>query len=220
MPASGVRVVLFDLDGTLTDSQSGIIASYRHALERYGLDAPARAIRPWIGPPLVNGLAALGVPPGELDAAVATFRDYFSTRGIFDNHLYPGVAEMLAGVAGSGAQMGLVTSKLTEYAARILGHFEIADYFSVVAGSTRDGSRLHKDEVLDHALEELGRPEPCAVVMVGDREQDIHAAIKHGVRPVGVTWGYGTSAELEGAGAEELVGEPGDLIALLLGGGG
>jgi phosphoglycolate phosphatase len=208
-------VVLFDLDGTLTDSQAGIVASYLHTLGAFGLDGDPSAIRRWIGPPLGQGLAGLGILPADLDEAVATYRAYFSSTGLYQNRLYEGTTDMLAALSSAGSTLGLATSKLTEFAETILDHFGIANLFSVVAGATRDGRRSHKADVLAHALSELGRPDPSRVALVGDREHDMFAAIEHGVHPVGVLWGYGSRSELTDAGAETLAATPGELTALL-----
>ena len=213
-----IDVVLLDLDGTLTDSAAGIMASYRHALGQLGISAPDAAIRRCIGPPLVDGFTALGVPPDRLGAAVGLYREYFSVDGIMDNRLYPGIEEMLISLSGASRRLALATSKLTEFGTRILGLFGLESLFEVVSGSTPDGSRLQKEEIVEQALHELGRPDPSTVVMVGDREHDVLAGRHHGLGTVGVTWGYGSVAELRGAGPEHLVTTPEELVDLILGG--
>lgn len=215
-----ISFVLFDLDGTLTDSAVGIISSFRHVLNGYGIDADESEIRKCIGPPLIEGLASFGIPPDRRAEAVTAYREYFSITGIFENTLYPGVTEMLASIADAGIVIGLATSKLTEYAVRILDHFRIAENFEVVAGATRDGSRLHKDDIVGFALGELGRPDAACGAMVGDREHDIYAAVSHGLRPLAVGWGYGGTDELIGAGAPGIIASPADLAALILSGSG
>lgn len=214
-----LNVVLFDLDGTLTDSAAGIMSSYRHALRLLGLDAPDEAIRACIGPPLVDGFAALGVPARRLDEAVDLYRRHFSEVGILENQLYPGVAEMLDALSGAGLRLALATSKLGEYGGRILDQFGISGHFEAISGATRDGSRLHKEEIVDHALAELGRPDPAGVVMVGDREHDMLAARRHGLRGIGVTWGYGSVDELLEAFADVLAETPRQVVELVLAGG-
>jgi phosphoglycolate phosphatase len=209
------RVVLFDLDGTLTDSQAGIVSSYLHTLRAFGLDAAPGDIRPWIGPPLIVGLAALGVPAGRVDEAVASYRACFSATGIFENQVYDGIPGLLASLHDAGFTLGVATSKLTEFAVTILDHFSLSSYFSVVAGATRDGQRIHKADVLAHALGQLGWPHPAGVALVGDREHDMRAAVEHGVHPVGVLWGYGSRTELTDAGAEVLVAAPLELVPRL-----
>lgn len=215
--ASAAETVVFDLDGTLTDSEPGVVASYRHALAGWGLEVGREAIRPWLGPPLRDGFLALGVPPAEVDRAIRRYREYFSTRGILENQLYPGIVAMLGTLWETGLTVAVATSKLEEYALRILDQFSISMYFQVVVGSSADGTRVHKDEILGHALGRLGSPDFSTVVMVGDRKHDVRAAIDLGVRPIGVTWGYGATTELLQAGADALVDSPPELTKLLLG---
>lgn len=211
-----IGTVLFDLDGTLTDSAPGIVASYRHALEEFGASAPDTEIRRWIGPPLSESLAGLGVAPGQIEAAVAEYRSYFARHGLYENRLYEGVAEMLDELSAAGLTLGLATSKLTSFAETILELFGIAKPFSAVSGATADGSRLTKTQVVGHALDSLGRPDPLTVVVVGDREHDVLAALDHGLQPIGVTWGYGSAAELTAAGTGRLAATPAELSAMLL----
>lgn len=209
--ARAVEVVVFDLDGTLTDSEAGIISSYRHALHAWDITTDYHAIRQWIGPPLQDGFLALGVPAADVDRAILRYRDFFSTQGILENRLFPGISSMLASLTDGDVVLAVATSKLSKYAMRILDQLSISAYFDVVVGATPDGTRLHKEKILDHALAELGRPVPSTVVMVGDREHDVRAAIKCGVHSIGVTWGYGTASELIDAGVEGLAANPSEL---------
>lgn len=211
-----VEVVLFDLDGTITESADGIVASYRHALSGFGLSPSDAELRRWVGPPLIVGFAGLGVADDRLEEAVTRYRQYFSTTGILENSLYPGVEQMLLDLASNGLRIGLATSKLTEYAERILDHLGVAAHFEVIVGSTRDGSLLHKEDIVGCALGELGQPDPSGVAMVGDREHDVYAARVHQVQAIGVTWGYGSVEELRIAGAHFLVDSVRDLSTLLL----
>lgn len=210
--------IVFDLDGTLTDSEPGIVASYRHALATFGRKVDDAAIRRWIGPPLGEGLAALGVPAGEIDAAIIAYRAYFTETGMYGNSLFDGVAEMLGKLRGSEMTLAVATSKLQEFAETILDHFRISHHFAVVAGSTRDGSRMIKEEIMAFALASLGQPDPATVAVVGDREQDMRAAVHHGLYAIGAGWGYGTLRELRESGSDVIVEDP-TALALLLGGG-
>ena len=212
-----MHIVVFDLDGTLTDSQEGIVASFRHALHAMGLSADDDLIRHQIGPPLVEGFAAMGVPVDQLDLAVVAYRAFFSDTGIYMNRLYEGIEVMLTTMHDSGVRLALATSKLTEFAERILDHFGIGHLFAAVAGSTPDGGILTKWAIVAGALERLGRPDPSGVVLVGDRDQDMRAANDHRLLPVGVTWGYGSESELVDSGARHLVASPAALLSLVLG---
>jgi len=176
-------------------------------------------IRACIGPPLEEGLRRLGVPVGELGRGVAIYRAYFAEAGIFDNRLYPGAADLLAGLTGAGVDVALATSKLQAFAETVLDHFGVARYFSVVVGSSRDGTRLHKEDIVGYALGLLGTPDRSTVAMVGDRQHDMYAAVAHGLCPVGVLWGYGSPEELTGSGADIVFETVADLAAFLMGGG-
>ena len=212
-----VITTVFDLDGTLTDSQEGIMASFRHSLGTLGVTAADDQIRPQIGPPLVEGFSTLGVSFGQLDLAVSTYRSFFSETGIYMNRLYEGVDVMLTSMSESGIRLALATSKLTEFAQRILEYFGIAQLFSEVAGSTADGRILTKQSIVANVLDRLDHPDPATTVLAGDRDQDMRAAVHHGLVPVGVTWGYGSVNELSGSGARHLVASPEELTSLVLG---
>jgi phosphoglycolate phosphatase len=212
------KTVVFDLDGTLADSQSGIITSYRHALAAFGLTATDDDIRTCIGPPLGIGLTRLGVPEARVDEAVQVYRDYFATAGILDNRPFDGIPSVLAELASGGLALGLATSKLQVFAERIVAMFELDHLFESVAGATADGSRLTKTAILGHALAGLGDPDPVTVVMIGDRRDDMEAAGHFGAAAIGVTWGYGSREELTEAGADVLVNSPAELSPLLLAG--
>jgi phosphoglycolate phosphatase len=214
--SSGVELVLFDLDGTLTDSEPGIAAAYRHTLGALGLPVDEARIRACIGPPLTTSLATLGIPPERIGEAVAVWRPWFATHGIFDNAVYPGVPDMLQRLHRAGIRMGLATAKLRRYAVDILDHFELSAYFDPVAGATADGRLTHKDEIVADALLEAGIPGSSRVVMVGDREHDMYGATANGVSPLGVSYGYGQRAELEAGGARWVVDSPAEVADVLL----
>jgi phosphoglycolate phosphatase len=210
--------VLFDLDGTLTDSEPGIVASYRHTLAAFGREADTGAIRRCIGPPLPEGLAALGIPSSQVDRAVAVYRSYFGTTGMYQNRLFDGVVEMVSSLRSAGVTLGLATSKLQRFADAILDHFGIAKYFAVVVGASGDDTRSSKEAIVDFALESLDRPDPATVALVGDRQHDVGAARHHGLHAIGVAWGYGGVEELRSSGSEAIVGDPASLTRLILAG--
>jgi phosphoglycolate phosphatase len=221
LPAPGRRggldLVLWDLDGTITDSQAGIAGAYRHVLDSLGLQADAAAIRACIGPPISMSLASLGVPPDRMGEAIDMWRAWFGVHGIFDNAVYDGIPEVLARVQAAGVPMGLATAKLHRYAVEILDHFALSAYFDPVAGATSDGRLTTKDEIVAAALLEVGVTGSDRVLMIGDREHDMYGAIANHVAPVGVLYGYGSRAELEGGGARWLVDSPAALGDLILG---
>ncbi len=190
--ATGQRpqLVIFDLDGTLTDSAAGVLGSFRHALESVGAEVPAGDLAGRVvGPPMQHTLAALGL--GErTDAAVASYRADYTSRGWAINDLYDGVAELLADLRAAGVRLAVATSKVEDIARRILEHFGVARHFEVIAGAAADGRRAAKADVLARALAQL-QPLPDEVWMVGDRAHDVHGATAHGIPTVIVEWGYG-----------------------------
>ncbi len=214
--AGGLDLVLFDLDGTITDSQSGIAASYRHTLAAYGLRADETAIRACIGPPIALSLASLGIPPDRIEEAIGIWRAWYAEHGIFDSAVFDGVPELLRRLRSEQLPIGLATSKLHRYAVEILDHFELGGYFDAVTGSTADGRLTHKEDIVAEALLSSGLHGSDRVLMVGDREHDMFGAAANNVVPVGVTYGYGSRAELEAGGARWLADSPAQLGDLIL----
>lgn len=217
-PAGGLTHVLLDLDGTLTDSEPGIVASLLHAFAREGLSAPSpAALRATIGPPFEVGLPAIGVPAERLWSLIAHYRARYEDVGLFENRVYDGVPEMLDALAAAGLVLALATAKPEVTAARIVEHFGLTDRFAVVAGATFEPGRRTKEEVIANVLDRLDIRGGSHVVMVGDRDHDVLGAHTHGLDAVGVTWGYGTPAELTTAGAAVLVDTPAELANVLVG---
>ena len=212
------NVILFDLDGTLTDPGEGITNSVAYALRKLGQTPPPRAeLEAYIGPPLAGSFEQrAGLDRNTAQLAVEYYREYFGVKGIFENELYGGIDNMLAALKAAGATISLATSKPTVYAKQIIEHFGIAKYFDAIAGSELDGRRVKKAEVIDYALELLGVSDRGSVIMVGDREHDIIGANKCGVASVGVTYGYGSHEELEAAGAGHIVDSVEELTKYLI----
>jgi phosphoglycolate phosphatase len=198
--AAGLRpqLVIFDLDGTLTDSAEGVVASFRHALAEVGVEVPDGDLAALVvGPPIQDTLSALGL--GERVAeAISAYRADYTRRGWAMNTLFEGVAEVLTDLRAAGVRLAVATSKAEPTARRILDHFGIAQEFEVIAGASTDGSRAAKADVVAHALAQL-EPLPDRVVMVGDRAHDIEGAAEHGIATVLVGWGYGGSDATEDA---------------------
>ena len=187
---AGAQLVIFDLDGTLTDSAEGIVASFLHALAHIGAPVPDGDLAAKIvGPPMDDTFRAMEL--GEhADRAIAAFRTEYQTRGWALNTLFDGIEPLLADLRAAGVRLAVATSKLEPTAQRILAHFGLDQHFEVIAGAAADGSRRTKVEVLAHALDQL-RPLPERVLMVGDRSHDVHGAAAHGIDTVVVGWGYG-----------------------------
>lgn len=183
------------MDGTLTDSASGIVASLRHAMAAVGVGSlDAATERAFIGPPMIASMRRL-VPPDRVDDAVAAYREYFVARGMFDNAVYDGVPDVLRRLTAAGVRLAVATSKTEIYAVQILEHFGLADLFEVVGGATMDGSRITKPDVLASVLDRLEHPDPATAVMFGDRHHDVEGAAAHGIDCYAVEWGYGAPGE-------------------------
>lgn len=184
------QLVIFDLDGTLTDSAPGIVASFRHALSHIGAAVPAGdLVAQIVGPPMHVTLRAMEL--GEhAEQAIAAYRDDYTSRGWAMNSLFDGIEPLLADLRSAQVRLAVATSKAEPSARRILTHFGLLHYFDVIAGASIDGVRSSKVEVLAHALAQL-QPVPERTVMVGDRSHDVEGAAAHGIDTVVVGWGYG-----------------------------
>ncbi|MGN0814671.1 MAG: HAD-IA family hydrolase [Candidatus Coproplasma sp.] len=199
---------LFDLDGTLTDPQEGIINSVLYALNKFGITAPRADLLCFIGPPLVESFTEyFGFSRADSLKAVEYYREYFSDRGIFENKVFGGTAACLARLKESGVKVVLATSKPQVFAERILQKFELAEYFDFVAGATLTEERMNKTQVMRYALENCGETDLSKLIMVGDRKHDIQGAKECGLKSCGVLFGYGSEEELTLAGADYLAAD-------------
>lgn len=194
------KAIFFDLDGTLTDSGEGIINCATLALEHFGLPVPSREeMRVFVGPPLDQTLIKFGVPPEKAQEGIDVFRSRYLVVGKFENTPYLGIHQLLETLKKQGHRLFVATSKPETTAVDILHKFELAQYFEVICGATMDGSRVHKADVIAYLLDKIGTPED--ILMVGDTEFDVIGAAAHGIKTIGVSWGYGKVAEMEQVGA-------------------
>lgn len=207
--------VLFDLDGTLTDPQEGICKSFQYALHAFGVEEETENLHKVIGPPLVDSFRDYyGFSTEKALAAVAKYRERFSTIGIKENVVYPGILELLRYLSSQGRTLCLATSKPLIYARRILESFSLDSYFSVMVGSELDGTRNYKDEVIGEVLRQLGDPPRNEVLMIGDRHQDVEGAKAWQIASLGVGYGFAEVGELEMAGADYFADSVEDLTAM------
>jgi len=198
--------VIFDLDGTVVDSRPGILAGIRQMMARLGHDLPADADLDWlIGPPIDEAFADLLAPFGDdrVALAVATYREHYSTTGIFDVRPYDGMPGLLDDLKARGRTLLVATSKLVPFARRVIDHLGLTGHFASIHGSEADGRFREKDDLLRHVIQSRGL-DPAATVMVGDRAHDVQGAVANGLDVVAVTYGYGTVKELRRAGARVL----------------
>ncbi|HHW4959869.1 TPA: HAD family hydrolase [Streptococcus suis] len=211
------QTILFDLDGTLTDSGQGILNSVAYALEKMGIEEPDTAnLNRFIGPPLYESFSRFyQLNPEDTQSAVDAFRVYFKEKGMFENQLYPGIIPLLEELRTAGKTLVIATSKPEIFAKQILEHFGIAHYFDVIAGASLDSSRISKADVISYAISQL-EAFPNHAVMIVDREHDIEGAHKHQLPAIGVLYGYGNKQEFEKAGATMIVETVQDLKRILL----
>lgn len=210
-------VLLFDLDGTLTDPRPGFVGSLRHALERLGTACPDDdVLASFIGPPLRGTFATLlqTADRALVERAMSLYRERYGEAGLFENEVYDGIREMLETVSGQASALFVATSKPRVYAERIAKHFGLDRYFARVYGAELGGRFDDKADLLEHLLA-AEKVRADTAVMVGDRATDIVAARANGVRAIGVLWGYGSEAELVEAGAEGLCSAPAQLARCL-----
>ncbi len=194
--------ILFDLDGTLTDPALGITKSVRYALAHYGIHVEdLSSLNCFIGPPLKGSfMEYYGFSDEQGTEAVEVYREYFSTKGLFENEVYPGIPELLSRLCEQGSKLYLATSKPTVFAEQILAHFDLAQYFTFVGGSLLSGERVEKTDVLQYVLNEQKIQKETAV-MIGDRRFDVEGAKACGLSAIGVLYGYGDREELRQADA-------------------
>ena len=214
-----ITTVCFDLDGTLTDPVEGITRCIAHALQAMNAPVPPLPeLARYVGPPLRVTFGVLLGPnatAAQIEQAVAHYRDRFHAVGLYENALYPGVPEMLGALQNAGLRLYVATAKPHPSARRVLEHFGLSPYFAAVYGSEFDGRFDDKGDLLEHLLaqEQIA---PDQTWMIGDRSHDVIAALRNGIYPVGVTYGYGSAEELNAAGAKELCASPEQVAAAVL----
>ena len=208
------KSILFDLDGTLTDSGPGITRCAALALDALGIPYPSKeALGVFVGPPLICSFSRFGVPEDRIEEAIRIFRTHYNAGGKFENTPYEGIRELLGRLQEEGYKVYVATSKPEGTAKEVLARFEMTGYFDEICGATLDHSRENKDAVIAYLLRKIGgagRP-----VMVGDTVFDVKGAAKFGISCIGVTWGYGQEQEMRDAGAVGIARTMDELYDLL-----
>ena len=208
------KAILFDLDGTLTDSGEGIINCAILALEHFGLPVPSREeMRVFVGPPLHETFLKHGVPADKVQEAIDVYRSRYIPVGAYENTPYSGIRELLQQLKAAGHKLYVATSKPEATSIKILEHFDLAKYFDMICGATMDISRSSKEAVIGYLLEQNGRADN--MVMVGDTKFDILGAREHGIPAIGVSWGYGKVEDMVSAGAAGIAYSMEELLGLL-----
>ncbi len=206
--------ILFDLDGTLSDSGPGIIRCFQLSLAHFGLPVPEYdALRVCVGPPLRDSFLRFGVLESQIEEAVTVYRKHYLAEGQYENFPYPGIEDTLKTLKAQGHRLFVATSKPEAMSIDILTRFGLAPYFDIICGATSDGIRNTKDAVIAHLLSQLETTEN--LVMVGDTIYDVEGAKVHGIPTVAVTWGYGDHGQMQAAGAA-LVSTMEELLQALL----
>ena len=209
------KTILFDLDGTLSDSGEGIINCVIYALERFGRPIPEiDSLHYFVGPPLHESFIRQGVPADRAEEAVAVYRERYVPTGMFENQPYPGVRELLETLKDAGHTLYVASSKPEWMCVEILKHFDLAKYFAMICGATMDTSRTNKEAVIEYLIQEHGRADN--MIMVGDTKFDVLGAKAHGIPCIGVSWGYGSVSEMQEAGAVSIATSMAELLELLI----
>lgn len=208
------KAILFDLDGTLTDSGEGIINCAQYAFQQMGYPVPPREeMGVFVGPPLWDTFEKFGIPKERTDEAVQIFRSRYVPIGKFENTPYPGIRELLEALGAEGSLLYVATSKPETTAVEVLEHFDLAKYFDRICGADLEKKRNSKDAVIAYLLNMTGSD--AEMVMVGDTEYDVLGAAAHGIPTIGVSWGYGDVAAMEKAGAKAIANSTEELLEML-----
>ncbi|MEG1613202.1 MAG: HAD-IA family hydrolase [Clostridia bacterium] len=211
-----IQYVLFDLDGTITDSAEGITKSAQLALESIGIIEDREVLRSFIGPSLRESFGRYAKTPELVSKALTAYRARYEFVGIYENKLYDGIYELLRDLKQSGKKVVLASAKPEPFCRLILDYFKITEFFEFIGGSTFDGKMDDKANILKYIFEGLGNPDKSEIIMVGDRKYDIVAAHQNDIQAIGVRYGYAVDGELENARADFIVYSTNELRNLLL----
>ncbi len=215
------KYILFDLDGTVSESAQGIRKSLEYAIKKLDCHMPnLDDYTLYIGPPLIDTFRNLcGLSPKEAEYGASLYRSYYNEKGKFLNRAYPGVREAAEALQKHDLLLAICTSKYESFAKEILHILDLEDCFDEVCGSNLDGSRKDKKDLIPYAIERLGGNFPKdrdATVMIGDTWYDAMGARLCGVDFIGARYGYGTESAMREQGAEVFADDPQELAELIL----
>lgn len=211
--------VLFDLDGTLTDPAAGLIASFKYALDKMGVDyGEPESLKRFIGPPLYSEWRRVfSFSEDEADRALKSFREYYAEYGWWNNKIYDGIKELLSHLKAAGLTLAVATSKPEIFAKKVLHLFEIDVFFDFIGAADTDRTRDKKNEVIDYVFANIGEEKRKDAILVGDRLYDAEGAKETGIDSLGVLWGHGSEEEIDAAGFTLKANTPEDVVRILLG---
>ena len=212
------RYILFDLDGTLTDSREGILHCVRETVLGYGDPVPPEeTLLRFIGPPLQDSFIRFcGYSPEKAAEAVERFRLIYEPVGQYENRAAPGMEAVMGRLREQGRVLALASSKPENLCVSICARFGFTPHLTALVGSPPHGD-WEKEDVVREALRQLGVTDPAQALMVGDRKFDVLGARACGLDCAGVEFfGYAPPGELEEAGAAAVVKTPEELEEFIL----
>ncbi len=212
------QYILFDLDGTITDSALGITNCVGYALQELNQKLlPKKTLMRFIGPPLLDAfMEYCGMDKALAEKAVAKYRERYKDIGIFECNLYNGITEALKTLNEANKTVILATAKPLEFAKRIIEYFNLSEYFSDMVGANFNGNLIHKHEIIAEVIKRFNITDRSTAIMIGDREQDISGAKMFSLEAIGVKYGFAEENELEDAGADYIAETPEDILKILL----
>ena len=211
------KLALFDLDGTLTQSEFGILASAKYALEKFGIyEADEKKLKRFIGPPLYVSFSEFyGLTGADGEEAVRLYREVYEAENFKNAPVYDGIPEALSAIKDAGAKLMVVTSKPQDMAERVVERAGLKPFFDAIVGPGREMHTPSKTVLIERALS-LAALDKKIAVMIGDRKFDIEGAEGAGIDSIGVLYGYGSKEELEKAGAKLFAETPAHISKLII----
>ncbi|MEX1217741.1 MAG: HAD hydrolase-like protein [Acidimicrobiales bacterium] len=211
-----IETVLFDLDGTLLDSAPGIRRCANESLRHHGLPPLTdEHFSTFIGPPLSASFGSLVDDAATIESLIFVYREHYAAGGMHEYTVYEGVAELLRQLNDAGYRLGVATSKVARFAIPVVEHAGLHNQFEIVVGAESDGDGARKSVVMADALDRFAVTDPKTVMMIGDRNHDAYGAKTTGTEFIGVSWGFGTKAELEKAGALRIAAHPSEVATMM-----
>ncbi len=211
-----IEYVLFDLDGTVSDSSEGIMKSADMALKSQNIVVPFDTLTKFIGPALRVSFSWYTDSVEIRDKMLAVYRERYSEKGWCENKIYNGMPELLRDLQTKGKHVVLASAKPEYFCRKIIKYFGVEQYFDFIGGSDMDGKRDDKTVLLSYVLDNIGNPAPDKVIMIGDRKYDVECAHNHGIKCIGVKYGFSDGDELSSAGADFIADTVDDLKKMLL----